>query len=158
MLKRTLHAAFSYVIARNSYAQGDFMYVDATAEKRSHIFYAKGKFKWKDNTTGADVIECSAGDFLPDAATPVGVFRGEALEEENIFFCVDPKTNKSDIPDLTSVRIDSQITLPAGTKLFLCEGTVLVKDKQISGPAQIKLASDAVVSCVGSAAYGLIFP
>jgi hypothetical protein len=158
MLKRTPHAAFSYVITRNIHTKGDTMLVDATARKRSHIFYVKGIFTWVDNTTGAHVLDCSAGDFLPDAVGPVGVFKGEALDEESIFYCVDPKTNKKELPELTPVRIDSQSELPAGTKLFLCEGTVLIKNKEITAPAQIKLASDAVVSCVGSPVYCLIFP
>jgi len=158
MLKRTPHAAFSYVITRNRHDKGDFMFVDATAEKRSHIFYVKGRFTWVDNSTGAHVLDCSAGDFLPDAVGPVGIFKGEALEEESTFFCVDPKTNRKELPELTSVCIDTQSALPAGTKLFLCEGTVVVKDREISAPAQIKLSSDVVVSCVGSPAYGLIFP
>lgn len=158
MLKRTPHAAFSYVITRNIHSKGDLMLVDATAEKRSHIFYVKGKFVWKDRNTNAEAIECLAGDFLPGTTSPVGVFDGEALEEDSIFFCLDPKTNKKELPELTPVCIDSQSALSAGTKLFLCEGTVVVKDREISAPAQIKLSSDAVVSCVGSPAYGLIFP
>jgi hypothetical protein len=95
---------------------------------------------------------------LKSLATPVGVFKGEAIEEENVFYCVDPKINKKQIPELTTIHITSESTLPAGTKLFLCEGTVVVKDRVIRAPAQIKLASDVIVSCVGSPAYCLIFP
>jgi hypothetical protein len=160
MLKRTPHAAFSYVITRNRHDKGDFMFVDATAEKRSHIFYVKGKFIWKDNSTGVEVNNCLAGDFIPGADGLVGVFKGEALDEESIFFCVDPKSNKKELPELTPVRITSQTpyTSLAGTKLFLCEGSVLIKDREITAPAQIKLSSDTIIFCVNNPAYGLIFP
>lgn len=158
MATRTLHPAFGYVVARNQYVKGDLMFVDATVEKRSHIFYVKGNFTWTDNATDVKVIDCSAGDFIPSDAGPVGVFKGEALSDDSIFFCFDPKINKNTLPDLTPVRIDSQSQFSAGTKLYLCEGKVVVKDKEINAPAQIKLASGTVVSCVGSPAHCLIFP
>lgn len=160
MLERTMHPTFNgYVVARNICMKDDLMFVDATAEERSQTFYVKGGYSWKDKNTEEHVRDCLPGDFFSNTTTPVGIFVGKALDDQSIFYCFDPKlNNKTAVPELTPLSIDSQITLIAGTKLFLCEGTIKVKDKDISGPARIKFAFDTVVSCVGTPAYGLIFP
>ena len=159
MLTRTMHPAFGYVVARNICIKDDVMFVDATAEERSQTFYVKGRFSWDDKNTGDHVRDCLAGDFFSNATTPIGILAGKALDDKNIFYCFDPRlNNKNIVPELIPLCIDSQITLPAGTKLFLCEGTILVKDKEVSGPARIKFIFDTVVSYVGIPAYGLIFP
>jgi len=159
MLTRTMHPAFGYVVARNICVKDDLMFVDATEEERSQTFYVKGRYSWDDKNTGAHVRDCLPGDFFSNTTTPIGILAGKALDEENIFYCFDPRlNNKTAVPELTPLCVDSEITLAAGTKLFLCEGTILVKDRDISGPARVKFTFDTIVSCVGTPAYGLIFP
>jgi len=159
MLTRTMHPAFGYVVARNTCIKNDSIFVDATQEERSQTFYVKGRYSFKHKDTDDHITTCSAGDFFSNSTTPVGILEGKALDEQNIFYCFDPKlNNKTTVPELIPLCIDSETTLLAGTKLFLCEGTISIKDRDISAPARVKFTFDTVVSCVGNPAYGLIFP
>lgn len=157
MSKRTLHPAFGYVIARNEFAQSETLVVDTTAPVRSHIFYTAGQFTWADAATNAHAIDCNVGLFIPGSESPVGVFKGEAISDGSVFYCVDPKLNRDYLPDVQAVTISGAHAFPAKTKLFLCSGTVVVKGKAITAPAQIKLHSDADVISAGGVAYGLLF-
>ena len=157
MAKRTLHAAFGHIIARNEFVKSETLVVDTTAAVRSHIFYTCGRFVWTNVVTGEIANECNAGLFIPGGAALHGVFKGEALDNGSVFYCLDPKINRDYLPEVHPVVITSSETLSAKTKLFLCSGTVQVKNQTISAPAQIKLESGAEVISVGGTAYGFLF-
>jgi len=153
-----MHAAFGWVIVRNCYGIGDVTLADTRAAVRSHIFYTKGSFVWTDHESGEHVLDCAVGSFIHSDEAPRQVVKGESTAEESVFFCIDPKINKGLIPKITPVLIEAEMTLPAGTRLFLCEGSVEIKGRTIPGPAQIRLNFDTLVVNTGSTAYGLLFP
>lgn len=59
--------------------------------------------------------------------------------EETVVFCFTPELNRGYIPETTPVVLNANntTTYDAGTRFFLCQGTVEINDVEFTGPCQI---------------------
>lgn len=158
MAKQKLHAAFGHVLMCNTYEDGETFRADIKNDAPWTMYWAKGLFKNKNITTNSTWIDFPAGFIARPGDYTSGVFEHTSMGE-SIVFCFDPMLNHRYTPGIETWEIDAdqQITMPVGTKLFLCEGEILVDDKRIQGPMQVSIKTTDKVITGGTKCYGLIF-
>jgi hypothetical protein len=152
------YAAFGHVLVRNVYKDGETFDATIMPGHAFTMYWAKGAFtnwnvstdsEWIDFPTG---FVSRPGDYVP------GVFRHTAVGE-TVVFCFDPAINRNYTPVMETWELAAgeQITMPAGTTLFLCDGSLFIDGRKFSGPMQIGIKSQDKIVVGDSKCYGLLF-
>jgi len=98
------------------------------------------------------------GTFLAAEDYFSGTFEHTAVGE-TVLFCTGPMENRGYMPPIRkfSLVAGESIVLPVGTKLFHCEGQMVVNGNAIENPTQVRSASNELAITATTACYGLIF-
>ncbi len=157
-MKLKPYAAFGHVLIENTYDDNETYTAIIGDDVKCTTFWAKGFFKNKHVSANSDFRDFPTGTFLrPEDCVP-GVFEHTSVGESKVF-CFDQRLNPGKHPDMLPFILTggSETVLPKGTKLFLCDGELAVKGKNISKPTQLSIASeDALITAVTDC-YGLLF-
>jgi hypothetical protein len=150
-------AAFGYVLIANYYDRGEEFNVNTYAESKTFLFCSSGDTVGKDRLTGRVIEEYKAGwsNFGVNKTQEFTNFANEA----SVCWCYDPKLNKDFLPKITPIIIKrgDQLSVPNLTKLFLCEGTLSIQDREFVGPYQLHIKTGDKVLYAVSDCYGLTF-
>lgn len=153
-------AAFGYVLIENTYADGETWRAIINDDIKCTTFWVKGLFKNKHLTLGSEDFEdFQPGRFLRPVDYMQGVFEHTSVGESKVF-CFDQRLNNNQYVELSPFLLSSgnQATLPIGTKLFLCAGSLSMQDRTIEQPTQIHIQSGDTLVSASTDCYGLLFP
>jgi len=156
-VKQKPFAAFGYVLIANYYNKGEEFNVNSSEDSKTFLFFSTSDITGKDRLTGRTLVEYTSG------WTNMGVNKTQEFtntaNEDSICWCYDPKLNKEFLPKITPVIIkrNDQLSVANMTKLFLCEGTVTIQDKEFVGPYQLYIKTGDKVLYANTDVYGLIF-
>jgi len=158
MFTQKPYAAFGYVLIENTYTANEVVEVTVSDASAATFFWTKGRFQSVNKSTGQAVPDWVAGTFIkPDqyikgtfVQTPIG---------ETVVWCYDPKLNRQFEPSMSKFDVsDTQTTLlTQGTKLFLCEGTIVIDGKQITAPTQVYVKNGDKEALAQGQCYGILF-
>ncbi len=153
------YRAFGWVIMRNTYEGVTTHTYDYPENREWYNLLVQGSMI---NNTFAD------GRTLPDYNTGVWVTPTDmALDADGvctqtpvdspIWWCVAKETNNNYLPTCEKWYLAAGETenLPQGTKLFFCSGTLVVGDKTITNPSQIKVVSTSQTFNANTDCYGI---
>lgn len=129
-------ACFGYVILQNTYPKDSVYDVQTSASSETLLFLTKGHFVFNSKETGEMLEEHFPGAFGADWVDRLA----EAVAvEESVLFCLTPKLNRGYIPETAPVvlNVDDTEMYDAGTRLFLCQGTIEVNGVEFTGPCQV---------------------
>jgi hypothetical protein len=152
------HAAFGHVLIRNDYVDGEIFEATIKSDFAYTIYWAKGAFENFNVSTGLGLVDFTAGYILRPGDYVGGVFRHTAAGE-TVVFCYDPVLNRGYTPGIDTWELapQEQVTLPVGTKLFLCSGSLVIDGRKFDEPVQIAIKSEDKVVVAESQCYGLLF-
>jgi hypothetical protein len=164
MFTQKPYAAFGYVLIKNTYIANEVVEVTVNDASISTFFWTKGGFKSINKATGEPMPDWVAGDFVkPDDYIKNDPYiKGTFLQTpigETIVWCYDPKLNRQFEPFLSKFNLSDGITtsLPQGTKLFLCEGTLVIDGQEINSPTQVYLKNGDKEALAQGQCYGILF-
>ncbi len=152
------YAAFGYVLVRNVYADGETFDATIESDKAWTDYWSRGAFKNFNLTTDSEWIDFPTGFITRPGDYVAGVFRHTAVGE-TVVYCYDPAINRGFTPDMQPWELEPgvQTLLPAGTKLFLCDGSMFIDGRRLVGPMQVSIKSDDKIVVGDSKCYGLLF-
>lgn len=153
-MKQKPFACFGYVLIANYYDEGEVFEVRLTANSKTALFFVKGHVVCYDKDTNEFIEE-----YFPGAYADVhreGVFKDVAVEA-SVCFCFDPKRHNDYVPPMGIVNLaqGEENICAAGTRLFLCEGTLSIDGQEFTGPCQILMQGVKQATALTDA-YGLI--
>lgn len=162
--------AFGYYVIRNKVAAGEIISDDTYVNGLVNIvtpfnicwLYTKGLVHNVNVATG-EVSVRPPGYCNTDPKETAGVWRADFLED-SVVFCVPAQqshTAARPLIDLLTPFIlpaGQSTTLPQGTKLSLCQGSLLIGDNTIPALRQVELKTGERTVTAIEECYGLIFP
>lgn len=153
-MKQKPYACFGYVLIANYYDKDEVFEVRSTSDSKTVLFGVKGRTVNRNKETGEVIEICGPGYY---ATEHLDMIYENTAEEDAICFCFDPKRHNGYVPPMDVVNMAEQesATLAAGTRLFLCQGTIKVDGKEFTGPCQVLLQGAKVITAVTDV-YGLI--
>lgn len=156
-MKRTIHAAFGYVVYKNTFEPNEEFIADTSQPNPATIFYTVGHISSFDQN-GQLVLRPEPGSLILAHDALIGVFPSVVSSTGAECICIDPKSNRGYIPDVEVFALTANETasLPQGTKLLLCSGSLNVDGRTFSNVAQIHLKSDDMTVAAVTNCYGLI--
>jgi len=155
-MKQKPFSCFGYVLLANYYEK-DFVFdVETSSDSETVLYFVKGHVVGRNKATGEVAAQHFPGTFLTNH---IDMLYSTTAMEDTICFCFDPKTNKGYLPTIKKFELSAGnfTNMPNGTKIFLCEGTVRIGDKEFTGPYQIRLNTGEKRFTASSNVYGLIF-
>lgn len=150
-------AAFGRVLYANYYEAGYTVEANTFADSDTVLFFTEGDFTVRDKATGAVVYQCDPGWIK------FGGYPDQSLvatsNVDSVAWCYDPKVNQNYVPPMEKVALQNgeSMTLPQGTALFLCTGTLVINGAEHVAPRQISVKSASVTATATTSVYGLIF-
>jgi hypothetical protein len=147
-------ACFGYILIQNTYQKDSVYEVQTSSDSNTTLFLTKGHILFRDKQTGEVLNEHFPGEFGSDWETNLT----EAVAvEESVFFCLTPKLNRGYVPETMPVvlDVDGTATYDAGTKFFLCQGTIKVNGSELTGPYQVEFKGAQTVTAKTDV-YGII--
>ena len=150
-------AAFGYVLIANYYTKGEQFDVVSTQGSKTFLFGTKGDITVTDKLTGR-VIETRRAGWTNNGINENQEYTN-LVNEDAECWCYDPKLNKDFLPKITPITIKrgDQLSIPNLTKLFLCEGTLSIQDREFVGPYQLHIKTGDKVLYAVTDVYGLTF-
>jgi hypothetical protein len=147
-------ACFGYVILQNTHPKDSVYDVQTSSTSGTLLFVTKGHMVFKDKKTGEVLEDHFPGSYVSEWVDEL--YEAVAVEE-TILFCLTPKLNRGYIPETMPVVLDALDTVvyDAGTRFFLCEGTVEINDAELTGPCQIAFKGSQTMKTKTNV-YGLI--
>tara|TARA_R110000744_G_scaffold229382_2_gene347391 strand:- start:1266 stop:1760 length:495 start_codon:yes stop_codon:yes gene_type:complete len=155
------YRAFGWIIIQNTYEGVTTHTYDYPENREWYNLLVQGSMI---NNTFAD------GSTLPDYNTGVWVAPADMALDPNgvctqtpvdnpIWWCVSKEANNNYLPTCEKWYLAAGETenLPQGTKLFFCTGTLVVGDKTITNPSQIKVVSTSPTFNANTDCYGIKF-
>ena len=155
------YRAFGWIIIQNTYEGVTTHTYDYPENREWYNLLVQGSMI---NNTFAD------GSTLPDYNTGVWVAPADMALDPNgvctqtpvdnpIWWCVSKEANNNYLPTCEKWYLAAGETenLPQGTKLFFCTGTLVVGDKTITNPSQIKVVSTSPTFKANTDCYGIKF-
>lgn len=156
-MKRKPFAAFGRVLYANYYDTGDVVEVLFRATSRVVLFFSQGHLIGVDKYSKLLTMEMKAGWFsYGDHKDGEHLF---AAHEPTVCWCYDPEINQGYVPPINTLMLKQgeSVVMDANTNLFLCGGTALVNERQLSGPYQLAIRTDGNKITALTDVYGLIF-
>jgi hypothetical protein len=156
-MTRKPFAAFGRVLYANYYNQRDVVEVRTSAASKTVLFFSEGEFTCRDKATGEVQLQCNTGWFS------YGDHENRLMlctaNQPTVCWCYDPEVNQGYVPPISVFTLPGgqSTTLPVGTNLFLCRGTVAVNGKQFTAPYQIAVRSQDATLVASADVYGLLF-
>lgn len=156
-MDRKPFAAFGRVLYANYYSPGDVVEVSTSSTSKTVLFFSEGDFTARDKSTGETVLQCDPGWFS------YGNHQDRLMlctaKAPTVCWCYDPLVNQGYVPPISVFKLPGgqSTTLPVGTNLFLCRGTVTVNGKQFTGPYQVAVRSQDATLAASGDVYGLLF-
>jgi hypothetical protein len=158
MFRQKPYSAFGHVLIQNTYTANEAVELTINDASISTFFGTKGKFQRVNKATGEPFPDWLAGSFVkPDEyiketfiLTPIG---------ETIVWCYDPKLNRNFEPPMYKFDLlDGQTNLfLQGTKLFLCEGALIIDGQTINSPTQVYFKNGDKEALAQGQCYGILF-
>lgn len=147
-------ACFGYVILQNTYPKDSVYEVQTSSDSNTTLFLTKGRMLFRDKQTKEVLSEHFPGEFGSDWETNIT----EAVAvEESVLFCLTAKLNRGYRPETEPVVLNANdtATYAAGTRIFLCQGTIAVKGFEYTGPCQVGFKGPQTVEAKTDV-YGII--
>ena len=147
-------ACFGFVVIQNTYPKDSVYEVQTSSDSNTTLFLTKGHMLFRNRQTKEILNEHFPGEFGSDWETDLT----EAVAvEESVLFCLTAKLNRGYIPETAPVVLDTDATatFDAGTKFFLCQGTIKVNGSELTGPYQIAFKSTQTAEALTDV-YGII--
>jgi len=129
-------ACFGYVILQNTYPKNNVYEVQTSSASDTLLFLVKGHMVFRNKETKQMIEEHFPGAYGSDWADRLS----EAVAvEESVLFCLSSQINRGYMPETIPVVLQENEAdiFDAGTRLFLCEGTVEINGIEFTGPCQI---------------------
>jgi len=157
MFTEKLYAAFGYVLNKNTFSDGFTITSIVNEETVCTLFCTKGRIKLTREEV-EEPLYLIPGTYITPDKHILGTHRHDTIEE-SVLWCFDPKLNRNFAPVIRKFYLsqNSSQVLPEGTKLFLCEGTATVNDKQINKPTQLLIRTSDTQITATTDCYGLVF-
>lgn len=156
-MRRKPFAAFGRVLYANYYDKDDVVEVLFRAESRIVLFFSQGHLTGIDKYSRLLTMEMKAGWFnYGDHKDGEHIF---TAHEPTVCWCYDPDINQGYVPPISTFMLKQgqSAVVDAGTNLFLCGGTALVNERQLSGPYQLAVRTDGNRITALTDVYGLVF-
>lgn len=153
-MKQTPYACFGHVIFLNEAEDGEVVNVVIPTTSNNTMFIVQG-FETRDGKISENTgsFKKSNREIKPETYTAV-------YKDNYNVWCYSPPWNKGRDVDLKNIILDPGQTMvfPVDTKLFLCNGTLKIDDKEVRGPAQIRIKTADQKLIAIDKCYGLLFP
>lgn len=157
------HKVFGWAVHQKVFAQGE-QYTsrlerDTDPKDSENItFWTKGRIAGVNTATGEATPDRAAGMFSFDLPVyPAGTYLMTA-QEPSEWWCVNYMANVKALPTLRPLVVTpgDSVTLPEGTRLFVCEGTLSL-DGETFGKATAAYTTRVVQASATEPTYALIF-
>lgn len=168
-MEKKAFPAFGYYVVRNEVSAGEVItddvfvdgLVDITVPFNTCWFYTKGLVHNVNIATG-EVSVRPPGFCNAVTKETAGVWRAEFLEN-SVIFCLPPQggpPTETPIDWITPfVLLAGQTSLiPQNTKLYICQGSLLIGDKTIPALRQLEFKTGARTVTAVEDCYAFIFP
>ena len=154
---RKPHAAFGRVLYSNHYEAGYTVDAVTFAGSKTILLFTEGSFTVRDKQTGEVLRECIPGSITRDGYEDRIITC--IANVDTVAWCYDPKVNHDYVPviDLLTIERGESATLPEGTSLFLCSGTLQINGADYVAPRQISVRSAGTMATATTDVYGLVF-
>lgn len=135
-MKQKPCACFGYTILQNTTPKGYVCDVETSSTSRTMQFCTKGHIVTRNKETGNVRNQYLQGSYITD-------WEDELVEatavEDTVIFCLNAELNRGFVPETTPVVIQENNTAAydAGTRFFLCQGTLEINGVEFTGPCQI---------------------
>lgn len=158
------HKAFGWVVHRKVLAAGERYTVvvaeDTNGDQTGNItLWTKGRIEGAERSTQAPTVPRLPGYNTINRGLRVAGTYDYAATEPSEWWCINYVFNRNRLPD---VRVFSYApgevhSLPVGTKLLLCAGSVSFGETQYDAPAAFEVSSEQATFVAGEQCYGFIF-
>lgn len=164
-MKQKTFAAFGHYVIRNEIKAGEIINDDIYSNGIVNIkdsfdtcwLYTKGKVNQVNIATGETSVR-SAGYCNINPRESIGLWRADFIEDSTVF-CVPPKNNGLiESLNVFILAAGQSTTVPNGTKLSLCQGSISIGDKTVPEMRQIEFKNGSRVVLAVEDCYGFIFP
>jgi hypothetical protein len=147
-------ACFGYVILQNAYPKDSVYDVQTSSTSGTLLFLTKGHMVFKNKETGEVLDEHFPGAY---GSEWVDELYEVVAAEESVLFCLTPKLNRGYIPETMPVvlSVNDTAAYDAGTRLFLCQGTIEVNGSEFTGPCQVGFKGPQTIEAKTDV-YGII--
>ena len=156
-MKRKPFAAFGRVLYANYYDTDEVVEVLFRSDSKVVLFVSQGHLIGVDKYSRLLTMETKAGWFAyGDHKDGEHLF---TAYEPSVCWCYDPEINRGYVPPISTfiLKQGQSVVMDANTNLFLCGGTALVNERQLSGPYQLAIRTDGNKITALTDVYGLVF-
>lgn len=153
-MKQTVHACFGHVLFLNEAEGDELVNVVIYTTSNNTMFIVQG-FETRDGQISENTGSFKKSNRELPAETYTAVYK-----DNYKVWCYSPFWNKGRDPAIKNIIIDpgNEIVYPVGTKLFLCNGTLKIDDKEVKGPIQIRIKTEEKKLTAVNRCYGILFP
>lgn len=160
----TRYSVFDWIVHHKVIAANDAYAVTLTADADGPglgniTLVTKGLITGVNRATAAPVPDRAPGYTNKDrTGLRAGTYDFTA-QQASEWWCINQRINGNRLPqvDIFSATMGQILELPAGTKLFLCEGSLSIGETQYDAPQAFQVDSEQTVFVVGEQCYGFLF-
>jgi len=166
-MQTSVHNAFGFVVAITKFAKDEIVTMDPVVDNLISVD-ATFRFIWYNISGSSVLVNQQTGERLvreQGSCTltdpePHGSWRLEIPEDLEVL-CVSPFMNSDKLPLSAHfakfyLSANEQTVVPQGAQLFLGRGDLLIEDKVLSGPRQIRFSSSEKTVVAQTDCYGLM--
>jgi len=162
-VKQKPYRAFGWVILQNTYEGVTTYSYEYPKNREWYNLLSQGSVINNTFSDGTTLPDYKVGDWLTPADMVEnigghGVCTHTAVDNP-IWWCIPKEANNNYLPTCEKWYLAAGETenLPQDTKLFFCTGTLVVGDKTITNPTQIKIVSTNQTFNAHTDCYGIKF-
>ena len=152
------YRAFGFVILKNTHKGDSSFSEDYPQNRKWYNYFTAGKMINNSFANGHTLPDYSAGDWIgPEdmGGNAYGVSTQTPVDDP-VCWCINADMNNGYLPDCEKwfLAAGQSVTMPQGTKIFLCSGTLVVNSKTLTTETQVHVKSterlfEATTDCYG---------
>lgn len=160
----TRYSVFGWVVHHKVIAANEVYSVTITADTDGSglgniTLVTKGLITGVNRATAAPVLDRAAAYTNKDRTGLLAGTYDFTAQQPSEWWCINQRINGNRLPqvDIFSAAMGQILEFPAGTKLFLCEGSLSIGDVEYNAPKAFQVSSQQTVFVAGEQCYGFIF-
>jgi len=159
-MQRKMYRAFGFLVYNNIFKDAEPYFPAYAANRKWFNYFTKGSMV--NNvvmSTNEALPDWPTGSWItPDDLTFSGTVSHTIVGDTEVW-CVPAEANNNYLPDCEKwfLSAGSSETLPVGTKIMFCDGSLAVNGQTITNPTQLKIKSSDTTVTANQDCFGIKF-
>jgi len=163
--QQTPYKVFGYIALKTEFTDGSHIVADWPEDRKWWNYLTKGSminFAINESSTSPlrTLPDYVQGDWYGPDLTPqwYGVGSYDVVGE-TVLWCFSDDLNNDYVPDVEKwfLAAGQTVNLPVGTKLFMCQGNLLIDGSTKTNPTQIHIKTNETSVVANEDCYGFLF-